>query len=286
RLLGGAKRFLEQLNFRVAELGVGEGLGREVPPDAAAVIIAGPRKPFLPEEITALESYAESGGRLLLLLEPGEESHEELTDLFGARYHPELIHNERHHLLRSRTDADRSIIATNRFSSHPSMSTLARYSSRLAVILDGTGWLETTAVQGRRVSTTLRSMPRSWADVEPNHEFDSETERRETWDLGVAASLDLEEGGSYRSAVLAGASAVSDAYLGNRANLQWLVDTMRWLTDDEQETGLVENEEDVRIRHTKEENVVWFYGTIFAVPLLVLSGGIFHVRRRRRRSMA
>ena len=283
RQISTAKRVLEQLNFKVSELGVGEGLGRAIPDDAAAVVIAGPKQPFLPEEIASLREYADAGGRILLLLEPGEERHAELTSILGVRFHTDLIHSDRHHLIRTRTKADRAIIGTNRFSSHPSVGTLSRHSSRLMLIADGAGWLETTPGDGLRVSATIRSMPDSWADVIPNHELDAGTEERRTWEIGAAASRDTDTG-SFRGAVLANSNAISDPIIGNQGNLQWLVDTLRWLTDDEAVAGLVETEEDIRIQHTREQDVMWFYGTIFAVPLLVLVGGVVHVKRRRKRS--
>lgn len=44
-----------------------------VPKDAAAVILAGPAKPLIPHEIDALRAYLARGGRLLALIDPGEE---------------------------------------------------------------------------------------------------------------------------------------------------------------------------------------------------------------------
>ena len=46
--------------------------------------------------------------------------------------------------------------------------------------------------------------------------------------------------------------------------------------------GGVKAEEDVRILHTKEEDVVWFYTTIFGMPLLILGIGVVYNRLRRR----
>ena len=43
-------------------------------------------------------------------------------------------------------------------------------------------------------------------------------------------------------------------------------------------------EEDVRIMHTKEEDVVWFYTTIFAVPLFILGMGVVYNRYRLRQT--
>ena len=42
----------------------------KVPADASLVIIAGPRKPLMPEEIESLRSYVSGGGRLMTLLDP------------------------------------------------------------------------------------------------------------------------------------------------------------------------------------------------------------------------
>src|SRR5262245_27386687 len=43
-----------------------------VPDDAGAVVLAGPKKPLLPHEVEALRAYLARGGRLALLLDPGE----------------------------------------------------------------------------------------------------------------------------------------------------------------------------------------------------------------------
>lgn len=44
-----------------------------VPDDATAVVIAGPKSAFLASELEALKKYLEGGGRLLMLLDPGEK---------------------------------------------------------------------------------------------------------------------------------------------------------------------------------------------------------------------
>lgn len=47
---------------------------REVPADAAAVVVAGPKRPLLEGEAQALSAYLARGGGLLLLLEPDRDS--------------------------------------------------------------------------------------------------------------------------------------------------------------------------------------------------------------------
>jgi hypothetical protein len=57
------------------------------------------------------------------------------------------------------------------------------------------------------------------------------------------------------------------------------VDAMRWLVGEESWSGQTNTEEDVRIEHTKQQDLAWFYSTIFGVPGLVLAAGLFFRRR-------
>jgi len=59
------------------------------------------------------------------------------------------------------------------------------------------------------------------------------------------------------------------------------VDATRWLVGEESFSGQVNNEEDVRIEHTKQQDLAWFYATIFGVPGLVLGAGVLTRRRGR-----
>ncbi|HEV8230998.1 MAG TPA: GldG family protein [Thermoanaerobaculia bacterium] len=63
-----AKQMLERDNLTVAKW---ESLGKDsVPPDADAIVVAGPRTAFLEPEVGALEKYLAGGGRVLLMLDP------------------------------------------------------------------------------------------------------------------------------------------------------------------------------------------------------------------------
>jgi ABC-type uncharacterized transport system involved in gliding motility auxiliary subunit len=64
--LSGLKGVLEKQNYVVKPLVLGQG----VPEDATAMVIAGPRKPFLDAEVGMITQYADRGGRLLLMENP------------------------------------------------------------------------------------------------------------------------------------------------------------------------------------------------------------------------
>ncbi len=66
--LSQAKQALTEVDYEVKSLLLLRA--REVPIDAAVLIIAGPQSDLLPTEIQALETYIKRGGKLLVLLDP------------------------------------------------------------------------------------------------------------------------------------------------------------------------------------------------------------------------
>ncbi|MGD9506081.1 MAG: GldG family protein [Syntrophobacteraceae bacterium] len=62
------KAAIERENYKVEECNLMQN--SSVPKDASVLVIAGPEKPLLKEEIASLKAYIEGGGKLLVLLEP------------------------------------------------------------------------------------------------------------------------------------------------------------------------------------------------------------------------
>jgi hypothetical protein len=88
----------------------------------------------------------------------------------------------------------------------------------------------------------------------------------------------------WRALVFSDSEIFSDAVLYNLVqNRALLADGARWLGRDEDLAGSTGSEADVRIVHTRAEQVAWFYTIIAGAPFLVLTGGLLGVRLRRRR---
>jgi ABC-type uncharacterized transport system involved in gliding motility auxiliary subunit len=54
------------------------------------------------------------------------------------------------------------------------------------------------------------------------------------------------------------------------------------LVDEPSHGGTVNDEEDVKIRHTKSDESWMFYGSTLLVPVLLLGFGLMRVRSRRK----
>ena len=81
---------------------------------------------------------------------------------------------------------------------------------------------------------------------------------------------------------LADSDLLTDRFLARvPANSYMIPDVLKWLVGEEKYAGETTSEEDVRLLHTRKEDQLWFYLTIFAMPALVFGGGLFYTRRRR-----
>jgi hypothetical protein len=276
------RKLVEALNHTVKPLGVAEGLGSAVPPDAAAVLVLGPRQPLLQEEAASLERYVRGGGRLLYALEPGVDASGLLSPL-GLKLGESLLANDAAYLQRSNQPSDRTGIATAVYSSHPSVTTLSQLGRRAPIVLLEAGPLEVVrpAPAGVTVDVTVRAHPQTWLDVTPDFEFDAKTEERKGWELAaavkVAGGKDVPEG---RAFVLGDADALSDLLMPAETHRVLAEDAVKWLLGEEQFSGVANNEDDVPLQHTRSRSVAWFYSTLFGAPGLVLLAGYLRTRRR------
>lgn len=293
RSANGIRKLFESQNYSVRDLGLAQGLGHEIPKDATIVAVLGPARPFLPGEVATLKKYAEGGGHLLLALDPDPKIDlDPLADIAGLSFQPVVLANEKIHLRRRFNDSDRTILVTNRFSSHASVSTLSRNSSRAHVVFAGAAALDSSprSSQNFKIDFCIKAMQDTFADA--NGDFqqqDSEKKSGAIFNLGAAVSnikdphADMAKAPKeMRIFALSDVDALSDAVFGNEANVLLFVDAIRWLGGEESVAGAISTTEDVKIEHTKQKDLVLFYGTIFFVPAVVLGLGLLASRRSRR----
>jgi hypothetical protein len=287
----GLKKLLEMQNYTVNDLGLQKGLGNEIPKDATVVMVLGPTRPFLPGEIATLKKYVQGGGHVLLALDPdGRTDLDPLAELVGIALQPGVLANDRAHLTRRHNDSDKAILVTNRFSSHASVSTLSRNSSAAAVI-----FLSASAIDKRpgadgalKMDFTVKSLPETYADTNGDFLYQS-SEKKNVYNLAAAVSkpvsVDGKPGGKdapeMRAFVLGDVDALSDAAFIDDANRVLFVDAFRWLGGEESFTGAIATTEDPKIQHTKQQDLVWFYGTILGMPSLVLGLGLLYASKKR-----
>jgi len=292
--LGHFKELLAAQNLDAKDLGLAQGLGNEVPADAAAVLVVGPERPMLAEETAALLRYFRGGGRLLVAVDPeAATATAPLLAGLSLESSPLPLANDRMFWARTHQKVDRTGIAVASYSPHPALATLAQFGAQLPVVLLGATALDKVKVApdpAPSVDFIVKTDANAWSDKNGNFEFDKDGEQRKSYSVAAAVSLpkgDGKEGAAQeaRAFVLGDSDALSDLIIVNRANAIFAIDVIRWLLGEPEVSGPVNSEEDVPVRHTRKQDVFWFYSTVFVAPALVLLAGWLVTRGRRKREV-
>jgi hypothetical protein len=296
---------LRRLNLKTQDLGLAQGLGSKIPDNASAVLIVGPTEPFVREEVNTLVDYVHKGGRVFAMLEPGSDSGlGPLLESVGVELLPGVAASDTSHMARNYNDSDKGIVFSNRYSSHPSVTTVSRHQREVATVFVNGGGLKQVTGKGEskpRVTFPLRSDPQFWRDLDGNFRRDAQ-EKTEMMNMMAAVSIDRtgpaaakpkdgpdaknakDESGEGRAVVIADGDFITNKIATNNGNLLLFVDSLAWLVGNEDLSGESSSEEDIAIEHTSDRDKVWFYGTTFVVPLPIALAGVWVARRRRRRA--
>jgi hypothetical protein len=280
------REMLSSQNYDVRDLSSADGLANAIPADAGAVLVLGPTKPFLPEEIASLTKYLQRGGRLLIALDPEPKlDFSELLAPFGVKYVPTVLANDKVFLQQSGQASDRTLILTATYSSHPSVTNLGQLGQRAPLILVNSGYFDELAQKPPEAQGdgSVRSQAETWNDLNGNFQFDAPAEQRRDYVLawsGTRREPNAKQGEEARLLALADSEILSDAVLQNAGNAYLALDGMKWVLGDEAISGAINSEVDVAIQHTRKQDVAWFYLTIFGMPALVLGAGFLITRGR------
>src|SRR6185295_11415791 len=132
------RSFLRAQNYELTDLSASTGLAAGVPKAAGAVLIVGPTGKFLPEEAAALVDYVHGGGRLMLALDPeGGQDYADLLKPFGLKFTPTPLASDTIYATVKHQPSDKYNIVTSSYSSHPSVTSVAKLGKRAPIVLLG-----------------------------------------------------------------------------------------------------------------------------------------------------
>jgi len=239
---------------------------------------------------------------------------DELVSLVGLKFSGDVLAHERQHVAVKRNDSDRTRLISTSFSSHASVSTLSRNAPRAAVIVFGAGSLEKEPSTTAKIDFVVRSVAGTFADKNRNFRNDKSIDKGGSFNLAAAVTQPItaapepkpeeekkddkkddkkndkakpdpkkNEPKEARAFVVADADALTDFVMGEVVSNQVMfLDAVRWLAGEESLMGEAKTEEDVKIERTKQQDLTYFYASIFGAPLLVLAAGVFVSRRSKR----
>lgn len=297
RTISYLKRALRTANFTTKELSIANGLANQIPEDAGVVLILAPQLEFSEAEIATITDFWKKGGAVLIALEPDGAEMNPLLAEFGLEYHRIPLAHSNIFMPETRraTIEDRRNIVTNKFSTHPAVTTLSRYNKVMQLVFSKSGYLTELKGSEYRKKTVIKSLEDTWADQNGNFNKDAE-EKTGLWSLAITVEHDFTEEESEKkkeskAIVFADSSWLNDQYLAKGYSLGQqtiqphavtLSDSLFWLTEKKEASGTVNNEQDIKIQHSKEGQGWIFFGSSLFIPLSILGLGLFRIRRRRK----
>ncbi|HUE76135.1 MAG TPA: GldG family protein [Chloroflexota bacterium] len=277
-----AKRLLELENYHVEPL-VLTTVG-QVPADAAVVVVAGAQNKLLPDELSALQTYLDDGGKVLLLIEPRSPGNP--TDFlaeWGIDTGDGVVVDVGQNL---QNDPLTPVIL--RYAPNPIM----KGSGADARLL--TAFPAATTVNARPdidpsliVTTIAETSDRSWLETdERTVQFDADKDVPGPFPLAVAVTKADPEGKSGgRLVVIGNANFMTNALLigaplpGNR---DLFLNSIGWLAEEEDLLAVrakVPTDRSLLLTGT-EQNLLFFSSTVFLPLAILLIGGYVWWTRR------
>ncbi|MBC7793026.1 MAG: Gldg family protein, partial [Clostridia bacterium] len=284
------KQLLDAQGFSQKRYGLAEGSSGDVPNDATLVVVAGATQGLLQSELDGLQAYLNKGGRLLLLSEAGDaNAMQPVASLVGVTLGKAPVAATQNRVrMKDRGDSP-YFWATGSVPPHASQETLSKAGGRAPlVIINGCAVTKKTdAAKELTITGILKSGVDAWEDANGNGTAEDPSEKRGQIEIAQAVEEKVASAAAdtkpARAIIVGDTDMAANGVLSEvQGNAVFFIDGLRWLAGDDTISGQPATEKDVPILHRKEQDSVWFFGTSFLVPAIVLGAGLTMSKRARR----
>ncbi|HEU5393822.1 MAG TPA: GldG family protein [Candidatus Methylomirabilis sp.] len=295
-----ARDAIQGANYEVKELLLLRE--KDVPENAAVLVVAGPKRDPLPAELTALERYVQRGGKLLVLLDPYQApALATLLEKYGIRPGRDVIVDRLSRVL----GGDYLIPVVTQYESHPITKefTLASFFP-FARTVDAAS----SPPQGVTVQVLGRTGEGSWAETDQETlnrgqaRFDAGKDRRGPVPVGAVATVEVtppakkgearaaagsEQAGGRKARIVAYGTAAfaSNNYLNLSGNRDLFLNSISWLAEEEDLVSIRPREAKFTpvILTAGQGQAAFWVGVILPPAVVLLAGVGVGIRRRRAR---
>jgi len=269
----GIKAAMEAQNFSMQPLNL--AASGKVPSDAALVIVAGPTSPLLPQEVTALESYLDNGGKAIFLVDKGQRQNlEPIAEHYGVQIGNGVVIDPAQSLM---NDPLSPLITQYQFS--PVTKDLPELLFQAATSVTPMA----SPPSGLQVQPLAQTTDRSWLETNAKTiHFDPGVDPQGPLDVIVSVSRPIASASGTSAATGTEILFVGDVAFATNAltgfapgNNQLLTNAANWLTSNQdliQIQAKVANDRQLVLSNTQLN--LMLYGSAVFLPLLVLGAGI------------
>jgi gliding motility-associatede transport system auxiliary component len=291
-----ARSLLIRENYQVEEMNLLSGTG--LPAETRCVVIAGPKKPFFPQEVEDLKKYVQAGGRLILLLEPYQDGgFKEWLASLGVNLNEDIVIDK----LSRAFGGDYLIPMAGSYGENPITEKF-----NVATFFPTARSLNLSPSPPPKVSydVLVNSSSGSWAEFNRKElekgkaAFDSGQDRKGPLPLAVLVTLpspeqktgsDKKPGGKETKspkgqiALFGDSDFAGNGYFNLSGNGDLFLNTVNYLTEEEALIAIRPAKTPVRpLSLSYSQAMVLFWVPMVLLPVLVIGAGIWVWRSRRK----
>lgn len=261
-----------------------------VPSDCTVLVIAGPQSDYTPNEVTAIKNYVQNGGRALFLLDPpldfGREHIAENTGLldllksWGVTEDNDLVLEE--NPVGQLFGVGPEIPLISNYESQPIVNDLKSTVTGLPITRSMEVKNTDKTTVDKLFSTTNRAIATTRLNTNEVNPADPNN-KKGPFVLGAAGTYNTGKPNNPGRFVVIGTSGfLTNNMLGFNANRDLALNTINWLSSDEDLISIRPKEaEDRRLNVTQRQMNLFFYFDLLAIPLLIIAGGVSIFLKRR-----
>jgi ABC-type uncharacterized transport system involved in gliding motility auxiliary subunit len=281
------KQLIERNNYKTETVKLLEK--PQVPMDCTILVVAGPKRDYIPPVVAAIKGYLEDGGKLLVMLDPPlkfaqaeVDENKALADVvagWGVKLQKDLV-------------LDTSGVGQV-FGLGPEFPLVTKYESH-AIVREmkdtPTGFpivrsLETAKVDKTTVEPLFQTTEDSFAtlnlaaqEIKPGP-----NDLKGPLTLGAAGTYTTgKESGNGRFVVVGSSRWVSNGFLAFNGNRDLFLNMINWLSSDEDLISIrPKDPEDRPLNMNSRQMTMMFYSSVLMIPLLVVMAGVGVWWRRR-----
>jgi len=266
---------------------------KDIPSDAALVVVAAPEKPLFPEEVASLKRFLNQGGSLLVFLEPYQDGGlKEFLREYGVVISSDVVVDKMSRVMGG--DFLLPMIVT--YGDHPitkNFRLLSFFSLARTVELD-----KEVKKKGLTLTNLAFTSEESWSETDRDAlnkggaRLDPE-DRRGPLSLAVIVELDPQEDkgteeekitGQGKLLVFGDADFASNKFVGLAGNKDLLTNTIHYLAGRKDLIAIAKKERPAQhLMITRNQGLLLFWVPVVLIPLLVILIGVAVWRRRRSR---
>ncbi|MBS3819564.1 GldG family protein [bacterium] len=297
-----AKKELEKMGYQVEKLTM--AFSKKFPEDAALLVVPGPQKGLLPQELETINNYLQKGGRVFFMVDPETSSGlEPFIENLGIQVQNDLIVDTVSRMM----GGDYFMPVVNEYETHD-ITTDFRYATFYPYARSMKKMEEIP--EGVSVNVLAKTSPNSWSERELEQKevsFNKNKDKKGPLSVACVGTIELktqkedaekkerekkptpqealpEKGKKEkgRFVVFGDSDFASNRYYNLSGNGNFFLNTVNWLTEEADLISIQpETSEPRTIRMTPSQGRLLFFVSVIILPLVVLIVGVSVWIRRR-----